>query len=378
MAPPFVVFLRGPDLKRHGQIDDFRRCEFTERWCQLGDWTFEVNAGTRHAAALATPGYGLEVVRRSDGEVLLSGPMYHRDRVRRGSTNTLTVSGPDDMVWLARRLAHPEPATAAPPYNTDEHDVRTDLASTVLIAYADANAGPSALTPRRTPGLVMADDPLIGAEITGRARWQGLLEFLRELAVAGGIAFRVRKIDDELVFTPYATEDKSAEIKFSTALGNLGDFSYKASAPRATYAYIGGGGEGTARTIVEGSNPEQYAVHDRIEEFGDRRDTTDVAELEQEIATRLAEAVGVTGFSITPIDTPQQMFRTHYDLGDIVTGVVDGTPVRERITEVTTVLTPAGAIYTTPSIGTPDRGTVPRFFDRLRELRSRLSNLERR
>lgn len=375
----FVVYLLDPNLERVAQVEDFASCELVERFNAVGAWMLTVHANSTSAPLLATPQYGIEVVRKSDGETLLSGPMTKRRRERTADDNKLVVSGPDQNVWLSRRRAHPQPTTASPPYNSQAYDTRTGVASTIMRQYADVNAGGGALAARQVPRLTLASDPAVGNSVTGQARWQSLLELEQELALAGGnLGFRIAKDGTDLVFEVYQPQDKTTTVLFSDALGTVAEFEYEATAPAATYLYVGGGGEGTARVIREGPEPDEYSTWSRIEEFQDRRDTSDTAVLDQEQAKTLTEKASVTGLSITPIDKPDQMYRTHYDLGDKVTAVIDGAPVQELITEVKTLLTPAGALYARPTIGSVNRSGVLGAFDRLRSIGSRLTNLERR
>lgn len=377
-TPDFVVYLLNPSLGREAQVDDFASCELVDRFNAVGAWMLTVHAESATAALLATPQYGIEVVRSSDGESICSGPMTKRRRERTSGDNKLTVSGPDQNVWLARRRAHPQPATSAPPYNSQAYDVRTGVASTVMRQFVDVNAAAGALASRRVPTLGLATDPAVGDPVTGRARWQSLLELEQELALASGLGFQIRKSGSALEFEVYQPQDKTTTVFFSHALGTLAEFEYEATSPTVTYLYVGGGGEGTARVIQEGPEPDEYALWGRAEDFRDRRDTSDTAELDQEREKTLTEQASVVGLSITPIDKPDQQYRTHYNLGDKVTAVIDGVAIQELITEVKTVLTPAGALHARPTIGSVNRSGVLRAFDQLRSMRSRLTNLERR
>lgn len=374
------MYLLQPNLERAGQLDDVTSCELVERFNDVGAWTMSINADTTLAPLLAEAGYGIEVVRPSDGQSLMSGPVVTRKRRRTLKENTLTVSGPDTNIWLRRRRAHPQPGTASPPYNSQAYDVRTGVCSTILREYVAWNGGASGLSVRGVPpSLSLAADPLAGSTVTGRARWQPLLELLQELALAGGsVGFRLRKSGTGLEFSTYQPVDKTATVVFSEERGNLAGYEYESSAPKATYVYVGGGGEGTARVVREGSESEEFAVWGRFEEWQDRRDTSDSTELDQEIVKTLVEQASTVGLSLTPLDTPGQRYRTHYELGDRVTVLIDGEPVQELVTEVKTVFTDAGGLLVQPTVGTASRHTVLRAFDRLKSLHSRVTKLERR
>lgn len=376
MTDEWVLYVRRPDLARDGVIEDYQRLEATLRFNSLGSWVLDLHRDSRHVADLARPGWGIELVR--DGVTVLSGPRVGRIRQRQGRTHQVTLSGHDEMVHLARRLAHPQPATPAPPYDVQEHDVRTGQASAVLLAYVDVNAGPGALPERRVPGLALAPDPGLGTTITGRARWQGLLDLLAELAQAGGgLGFRVRRSERALLFEVYQPRDLVRSVIFSDALGTLGDYTIEDEAPAASYVVVGGGGEGTERLIHELPDPEGLATWGRIEQFVDQRHIDTEAELAQAAATALAERTGRASAEITPLETPLLRYPRDYQLGDRVTAVIDGTPVRELIREVRITLAGGQAPQVRPVLDSASRATVLALWARLAQLESRLSSLER-
>jgi hypothetical protein len=368
---------RNDTLERVAEIGDYRDCELIPRFNAVGSWMLTLDPRAKLATKLTDPAHGIEVTR--DEAPVLAGPVGGIHSRRDGSTQTLTVSGPDDMMWLRSRLAHPQPGSSAPPYDTQAYSTATAQASALLRAYVNVNAGPSAIAPRRVPGLTVADDPLLGSTITGRGRWQVLLELLSQLAITGGgLGFRIQQQGTALVFDSYQPVDRSATVHFSYENGTLTGHEYERTAPEANFVVVGGGGEGTLRTIHEAAASDQVIDWGRIESFRDRRDTTDVAELAQAAEEELAERGETTGLSIIPTDTEGQTFGVHYQLGDKVSAVIDGVPVRELIREVRIKLTPDGPQTVSPQIGTPGRGSVLAIFRKLGRLSGRVTNLERR
>lgn len=378
----WTVFARNASLQRVGQVDDFSTLEMVARFNDVGTWVLEMDGRAPLANLLATPGYGVEVVRHEAGVYaqVFSGPMRLRERTLKAGQSRLVLGGFDDNVWLKRRLAHPQPATASPPYNSQEFDVRTGTCSTILRQYVDVNASTSALTPRRVVGLVLGTDPVTGGSVTGRARWQVLIDLLRELALAEGLGFRVvpNGVAGEVAFEVYAPADKTATVTFSRELGTLSEASYESAASETNYVVVGGSGEGTARTVLEKPNSDEITTWDRIESFVDRRDTADATELDQKADETLAEGAGKTNLSLVPIDLPGQEYLTHYSLGDKVTAVIDDEVVQELVREVRINLTPDGPTQTRPTIGTPGASDVNRMFQRLAAAEKNVRNLERR
>lgn len=372
----WTIFARHPLLLRHGEVD-YTSLEAVVRFNAVGSWVMTLDGRSPLVEQMVLPGWGIEVVNDS-GLTVLSGPVDKVVRERDERSNKVTFYGSDDNTYLAERQVHPEPATAAPPYGTNEHDVRTGTCSTVLRAYVNANLGPGALGPRKVTGLGLDPDPLVGSTITGRGRWQNMLEFLQGLALeGGGLGFRVKQVSNALKFQVYQPVDRSATVQFSVDKGNLASYSYSAARSSANYIYVGGGGEGTARTIQEGQDSAEIVRWRRIEVFADRRDTTDAGELSQEISKRLEEGQGETSVSVIPIDLPGSAYLEDYDLGDTVSAVVDST-VTDIIREVRVTLTPDGPQKVQPAIGTPGYRDVLRLFRSIQRLGSRVANLERR
>lgn len=372
-----TLYVRDPDLNRIGMIDEFSKITATPKFNDVGTWELELDQRIPLASALMQPRYGIELVH--DGVQIMSGPVDKRRIERSMAGRKVTLTGWSDNVWLNRRIAHMEPATAAPPYATDAHDSRSGAASQVIREYVDANLGPAALPPRRVPGLTIRSDPAMGSNISGEARLQNLLEFIRGLAVSGGgLGFGIYQAGNHLEFQMWQPADLSATVKFSEALGNLGGFTYEDKAPVANYIFCGGGEELTDRVFVEGSDAESVAEWGRFEEFRDRRDTTDTTEMQQTITEELADKGPQTSLSISPFDTDTQRFGVNYYLGDTVTVLVEGEPIVNAVQSVTLTYDPDGPLSIKSEIGTPNRASILGIFRAVRDLGTRIRNLERR
>jgi hypothetical protein len=379
----WTLYTRAATGAIEAQIDDYQGLEVTSRFNAVGTWLLDVDYRSAPALRLAQPGMGIYLI-RDDTVVVFSGWVTSIDRKRDKNTNRATFAGKDDMLWLAARRASPVPSAMGPPYSAAAYDVRTGVCSTVLRQYVDVNAGPSAVPERRVlwgglGGLTLGADPVVGATVTKSARWQNLLELLQELAVAGGdIGFRVQHTGVALEFQTYQPSDKSNSIRFSHELGTLAGYGFTAEIPEVNYVYVAGQGEGTARTIIERADEQSVVTHGRFEEFMDRRDTADAAELAQAGTETLTDKTAKVGLSLTPVDVPGQTYGVHYDLGDQVSTYLDETPVVERIREVKLVFNPDGPLTITPTVGTPTLGGLVKLFDQLQGQNQRLSTLERR
>jgi hypothetical protein len=360
---------------RVAELDDYAQATIIPRFLAIGAWRLEA-ARTPAAELLLLDGYGIQFVR--DTTVVLSGPVRERVREYRataeGFVDGYTFTGPDELVYLADRLAHPQPAASAPPYSSTAYDVRTGVASTILRQYVDVNAGPSAIAARRVTGLTLGADPVVGTSITGRARWQNLFDLLVELATIAGVGFRLA----DRTFEVYDPVDRSATVKLSVALGSLRGVTYTERASRANYVVVGGGGEGTARTIVEDSVPTEITRWGRIETFVDRRDTTNTTELGEAADGALEDGAAVRGFKLDLAETEATTPFADYNLGDLVSVTVDGVEFTDVVRELNIVLGRDGETIT-PTVGDPTADpTKPRIFDAVARALRAVRNLERR
>lgn len=372
----WTIYVRDANRNRVAEVDDYQRLELALRFSDVSAWTLHIPANTAVATELLKQGAGVEIVK--DGTTVLSGPRTRRLRQWSADEDRLELSGPDDTVWLARRLAYPEaPALTTA---TDAYDVRTGVCETIMRQFVDVNAGPSADSTRRVSGLTLAADGTRGTSVTGRGRFHTLLELFQNLALAGGdLGFRIVQSGTDLEFQVYEPSDKTATVIFSEEFGNLRSFDYFEQAASANFAVVGGGGEGAARTFTTGGDSSSINTWGRIETFVDQRHTTDATELAQARDETLDQESSRTGLRIEPVDTGAVTYLTDYTLGDKVTVVVDGVSIQDVVREVHLTLDVDGEAVA-PTVGTPRESDprVPQFFRQLARLRRDVSNLERR
>lgn len=376
--PTYGLYVRDASRTRVGEVDDFSDLEVVLRFNAVGSWRLTLPTQSV-AAQLLDFGGGFILMR--DGVTLLSGPVRRLERQWSENGDVTIASGPDDLTLLADRLAYPVPS--GPPYTAQGHDVRAGVAESVIKAYVLNNLGSSATAVRQVQGLVNATDTGRGASVTGRARFDNLLELCQGLAQAGGLGLtlvqQVAVGGFPLQFDVYVPVDRSTTARFTAQRGTLSAFTLTQAAAEANYIIAGGGGEDTARTFRESGDSASIATYGRIEEFLDQRQTTVTAELDQAIADELASKAQKTELQLTPIASPALAFVTDYHLGDTVSVVVDDTPLVDIIRTLTITLTNDKYETVTPFVGTPALADqyVPTLFRKLAEAHSRISNLER-
>lgn len=372
-----LILVRDPNLVPVAEIDLFSELRWTERLHAVGGWALTTTPGA--IGPLLDPGHGITVL-DDDGTVVLSGavgvsssglPTFRRTIAEDG-TDAIVVSGVDDMACLSDRLVWPEPYTAEPPFAAESHDVRTGIASTVLLEYIAVNAGPGALVERRTPNLTMAPDPLVGSVVTGRARFANLLGLVDQLATMGGVIVGVRQVDRTLVASVAPRQDRSQDVTFSTRFGNVSSADYAAEPLTGTWVIAGGSGEGTARTFVTTPSP----VGRRIEVFNDQRSISDTAELQASADVALVEAAGKTSLTFQPIESDGLRFGRDFQIGDVVSVDIDDVRFSDVVASADTTLNPSG-LTRTLTVGRESTAGALSLVHGIRTLARRVSALER-
>jgi Siphovirus ReqiPepy6 Gp37-like protein len=352
---------------RQAVVDPYESCEIFARINDVSSWSLVLPTDTSAGQVFASDTFArLEI--GVDDLIWRSGPMTRLERTVDVDGDWLRLDGVDDTVWLARRLAHPQPGTQQPPYSTTAYDVHTGAPSTVIGELVNVNAGPGAIYFRRVAGLTVPTPPVIGAAITVSARWDNLLTLLQGIARGAGLAFDVVDLKLEV----YLPSNKG--VVFSAGLETLAGWVLTAPAASANYAFVAGGGAGTARIIREIQTQSSIDTWGRAELFQDRRDTSDTAQLDQAGRDTLAGTVTPISVVFNPIDTDGQTFGRDWNLGDVATVQAGGLTVIDQIREIHVTLDDNGATVV-PSVGAPTGDLA--LFRSLAGLDRRVRQLER-
>ncbi|MFC3453992.1 siphovirus ReqiPepy6 Gp37-like family protein [Amycolatopsis speibonae] len=382
------IYVRDKDNSRVGELDDYTEAKLAPVYNDVGSWSLTLSRKSLQAANLTTPGAGIIVTRDDEGpeQVVFSGPALSWEHRWDLAVNHVAISGSTDDVCLLSRLVSPSPGQSTPPYDTQAVDVRTGVASTVIRQYVNVNLGPGAVPARRKSDLTLSGDPVIGASVRGEGRWDSdLLAFIQPLAITGGVGFRVVQNGTGLLFEVYAPTNRSGEIKFSRDLGNLLAFQYSNRAPTTNYIYVGASGTGTTRIIKEFQDPGSIATWGRQEgPLANESSTSDTTAITQVGTEALEQGQEQAALSFTPIEIPGMRYGLDYFLGDTVTVQLEDTvtpyeesgQIVDQIRNVEISLTPDKTTIT-PSVGTGQRGDIPRLFRAYRQLHRRVNNIER-
>ncbi|MBP2331217.1 hypothetical protein JOF56_011602 [Kibdelosporangium banguiense] len=389
MSMPTVWLVR-PSGATAGTLA-YTRLTAVPKYIDVGTWVVDCPLNARNAIAAEDGVAGWRLAIMDGTEPIMAGPVEGCEILlgdeQGGRTATIRYSGVDDMVWLSRRNVRPVPANTLAA-QTVGYDVRTGLASTVLTQYIDVNAGPSARSERRVAHLTV--DPIstpFGASVTGRGRFQSLLELAQDIGVAGGIGVRVRSdMTAARRVQLYEPRDLTGLARFSLSLRNLRRVRWSIAAPEATTIEAGGRGEEDAREFISVTDSGEETSWGRREGFYDFRSASGSdsgAELTAGANKRLDEAGQTQQVEVTPVDTTRMTYGLGYGLGDLVTvDVYGGITMESVIREVEITVDRSG--------DRPTRTVVPRVGDIgtaspnattntvIKRLTGRVSRLERR
>lgn len=343
---PYRVYPRDESLLLGPEIDAYTEFECERVFNDVGSWSMRLPSDAPGASYLSEVGNRRGVVvLDSDGHVVFSGPLTEMRRTGDGVGDVLELLGACDNALLARRAARPDPA--GPPYDTQSHDVRTGTADAVMAEYVDATMGAVATAlgwPERTvPGLIIPSPSGLGSVVTGRARFDNLLELLQDLAAAGG-GLRFEIIQYDLVngliqFVVTRPTDKSTTVVFDPDSGSLATRTHTERAPSVTFAIAGGEGEDTQRIVTEQGDSTAISRYGLRETFLDARDTSETGVLGQRIAEALEQGREDVSVEVDALDTAQIAFGTTYGLGDIVAIRAAGVETVGYVAAVTLTIT---------------------------------------
>jgi hypothetical protein len=244
-----------------------------------------------------------------------------------------------------------------------EFDMQTGKVSTLMRYYVNVNVGPSALVFRKNPALTMAPDPFIGNVVTYKAKFESLLDTLKALGdLDPSVGFRFVQTGLGLVFEAYALRDKSNQVTF-TPQTNIGAKTFQLQAPTANAVYLGSDGEGAQRSTVqvEDLNSESFWA-ERIETFISSNAETNAGDMFTAAQAELSANSASTAVEFIPIDKESMQYWTHWQLGDLVTVLVFGTSLTERISKVTLTMSPDQGVDIAAEVGPPNSFPTAKIF----------------
>jgi hypothetical protein len=363
----YEIFIQNENKQSIAQLESFSSFSCIRRFNLAGTW---VIAGSTDSLAGLTKKMGILV--RRNGQDFFSGVVSEFEDK---SGLEMSVNGFSDEDLLVGALAYPIPSGA--PYTVD-YDVRSGVAETVMKQFVNLNVGPGAIPSRKIPGLLIETDSGRGTTVTGRARFDILLDLLNSLATQGKVGYRVLNSE----FQVYKPQDKSGWIVFSKELGTLGSYVYKEKRGKANYVIAGGSGTGSSRTFIEVANSQSVIGWGRREKFIDKSNTSSAAELVAAATEEIETNGDEVSLTFQPLETSAMRPIDDYDVGDFVSGVIREETIIQQVREIKTTLSSTGEEQNELAIGTEgattDLSSLARVYERMRNLDQRVNSMERR
>ena len=315
-----------------------------------------------------------------NGDVPLMAGTITSDTVGRGDYPTAQWSGRCHLDYLDGMITLPNPSRAADNQTDGSHYKANGPAAQVIFNLVRTHVAQGSRPEFRTPLRVSstwAESP--GKNVRIETRFKPLLEEVQQLAKSGGITFGTEMDDNGTIrFRQYEPVDRSRYIRLSEDNDALGEWSMERTRPEVTKVLVAGQGEGDARTLilVEG-NTNDWGVNRLV--FQDRRDTDELADLQQAGEDTLLDNAETATISLDLVDTPDMEFGKDYHLGDIVTvQLADGATIVDGVQQVELDYTAQGRTGKVTVGPTGEEHEPDALVKLVKDLRARIQALETR
>lgn len=266
-----------------------------------------------------------------------------KHRYRQDNDERLVIGGMTLAHLLARRIINP----ADDPSSLDGYSIKSGPADTVMRDYIREQAADLAPIARQFPGMTVPAVLGIGGTINKSYRYDNLFNALKEMSLASGIDFTVRRASyyyTEVILGVIGTDKTRTtnEIQrlpwlgLDPKRGNIANPSLNIDrADEKNYVYVLGQGQGEQRIVVESSTADTALTpFNRIEFVKDQRniDKSDSAGLQSSAAEQLSDHQVKNDFTFDIVNTSQGgIYHEDWELGDTGTVIWDSLQVDLRI-----------------------------------------------
>lgn len=330
---PLTTLLDRDTLDPIAVFEDFQQIEWTRNLMEFSHFTMVINRSQYNAGFLEKG----QIIAVSDNpnNTTFDAAFIIETMESNGDDNaendTITVSGRDVSGFFEERLTVPP--------SGQEYDQRTGPTESLIKFYVNTNVAFGATANRRIPNLFVRTDQARGTQYDNfKTRFDKVSNVVKEIGLNNFTSLGIMGWEIEMDLDTNTFQFDIIEGIDRTA-GSANpvffDFEFESimqlkwlqnELDKKTFAYVGGKGEGTARTIVEtfttGTEPTGFA---RKELFVDASDLDDVTPaIEQEILAIRGKSVLLETIQDNTIELQVNrvgpfQYRTHWDLGDIVT-----------------------------------------------------------
>lgn len=310
-----TITLRSEQRRPRGQIR-FNKAEAVIRKNQVTTFVIDVSPEDNEKISRVKPGWGLIL---AEDDLTISGPITTNIRNNEGGLVERKLGGISDLHILEDRITLPDPTLPVSDQNVAYYKDK-GAAETIIKKLVSANAGITAISGRRTPGLVIAPSEGRGGAATINTRLKNLLEEVAAIAETAGLVLDCfqQANSTDIIFDVRPVKNRARKVRLTSRNDELTSYTNEQTAPTTTAVIVGGQGEGAARTITEFSNNDGWGGR-RIEIFKDRRDTEELEEARKTAMEELGKGGAGIDLTFSVHDSQARRFGRDYQVGDIIT-----------------------------------------------------------
>lgn len=318
-----------------GELDDYQSAYFSRSWSGIGGFSIQTNLNTPLASILQK---GYFVMFSGDKyKIGLITTINKKEGEQGKGSQVVTASGYEAKVIFSWRIILPQ--TSSPLYSL------SDSAEAVMKQLVKDQCGATADADRQFSLLTIATDQDRGGNFLLKVRYNATVaDKLREISLSTGVGYflYLDESNKKLIFEcgvgldRTATQSTNSRAIFSTKYETLREASFSDSDNQyRNYAYTAGQGVGVGRTVREvystSAEPTGLA---RKELFIDARDVQTTTDIDARAAQKLAEQDILVTVEGSPLTFSPLVYRTDYDLGDLISIDAYNSITSHRITEV--------------------------------------------
>jgi hypothetical protein len=333
-----TIEVRNKALKRVGIILPTEATfMLRDEWNAPGSWTLTLPVEHPMVFHLRVPGSGIVATGPNGllytGRTLTASSKGSKDQPE----GTVQFTGATDDLILGDYTAWPVPenATIEGQKARENHEL-SGPAESVIHGYVAANMVNSP-APRRVSNLTMGTNQARGLHVRRTARFDNLATMLADIGELSGLGYRIMCQRERLVFETFKPIDRSKTIRMDLWNNTLASYDYTTKGATTTHSIVLGSNEGVKRDMVLRTSAESLAQEAlwgrRIEKVSDKRGAKEIAELEQTGDEVIAkEGLDQSTVKFVPMDETTMRYQVDWNIGDLVTAVIEGKEITARVT----------------------------------------------
>lgn len=366
------------------------------------DFTINLNWGEVSKFTITGAGIDIEDIQPGDGLVWYRDGAYFFGGIVEdvevecsdiaAGFKSWTVSGHEDSILFSRWLAFADPSMVT--FAEGVVDKFNDYADARQLHYIRYNMGPYALAGRQLDGLTVPGTASRGNVTRSAYRYEALDRVLQEIGDETGTIYPRIAWDPETggKSVVIGVQRDRTDILIAPEFSNIASWVRTRTIPTCNTVWVCSGdyevNDEPQRIWVNAEDAASIAQYGRFESVVTAGDikvgtyddvTTTEAEaydlLNNEASRALQEGAARTKFTGTMVETPELRFMADWQVGDLVTCIIDGESFATTIKTVE-IKYAEGFEAVTPTLGEVEHGEFAEIFRALRGLDTRMREEE--